>query len=496
MITFIAALLLLAAGYIVYGRIVEHIFRPDASRPTPAQRLADGVDYMVMSTWKVFLIQFLNIAGTGPIFGAIMGILFGPSAYLWIVGGCIFMGAVHDYFTGMISLRKDGATIPEIVGDEMGYAARILMRIFSLVLLILVGAVFVCTPADLLATLCGGEGAGVIFDHWRLIWICIIFAYYVLATLLPIDVLIGRLYPLFGAALLIMAVGVGVGIFVEEGWLPELTDAPFLTHHPGGKSIFPYLFITIACGALSGFHATQSPLMARCLTSEHRGRFVFYGAMITEGVVALIWAAAAIKFASTYGQPDGVILTGADAYANLQGMGTPAVIVSFICSTWMGRIGAVLAVIGVAAAPITSGDTALRSARLIFADFLHMPQDNIWRRLLLALPVFAGCLGLLFINFDSLWRYFGWTNQTLAALTLWTVSMWLLRRGRCYWVTFLPACIMTCVCTTYILTSPAEGFGISLCSSTLTGLALTLVLALLFLRAAHHWRRSGKIIED
>ncbi len=484
MLTFSIALVALVVGYFLYGAFVEHVFGVQPERTTPCHRLSDGVDYMPMPTWRVYLIQFLNIAGTGPIFGAIMGILFGPAAYLWIVFGCIFMGAVHDYLCGMISLRKDGASLPEMVGDELGTVARQAMRVLSIVLLVLVGTVFVTTSAGLLATMSDGAWG---FDvmQWKTIFLLLVFLYCILATLLPIDALIGRLYPVFGAALLIMAVGVGYGIFTQEGWLPEITDAPFQSHHPKGLPIFPFLCITIACGAISGFHATQSPLMSRCLENERRGRLVFYGAMITEGVVALIWAAAAIKFASA---AEGAADAGADgAYASLSdimtsgGKSNPALIVNMICQTWMGRIGAVLAVLGVVAAPITSGDTAFRSARLIVADFLHMPQAKMWKRLILACPLFVCSALLVFVDFDVLWRYFAWTNQTLATCFLWTAAVWLLRAHRNYWVAFLPALFMTVVVTTYILVAP-EGFSLPQTHSLIAGVVMAVVLGACFMR--------------
>ena len=406
MITFTTALVLLVLGYVVYGAFVERVFGADASRKTPCYTMADGVDYTPMPTWKVYLIQFLNIAGTGPIFGAILGILYGPAAYLWIVFGCIFGGAVHDYLSGMISLRKNGASLPEVVGDELGAGIRLVMRVFSLILMVLVGTVFVTTPAGLLASMTGDWGV------WgsALFWSVVIFVYYVLATLLPIDTLIGRIYPLFGVALLFMAVGVLVGIFTHDGWMPEITSA-FESHHPDKNlSIFPMLFITIACGAISGFHATQSPMMARCMKNEKLGRRVFYGAMITEGVVALIWAAAAIKFAGSY-----------EALAELMspsGKSNPAIVVNAICQDWMGTAGAVLAILGVVAAPVTSGDTAFRCARLIASDFLHYRQDTILRRLIISLPLFVIAAVLMNINFDILWRYFAWFNQTLSIFTL------------------------------------------------------------------------------
>ena len=460
MISFCISLVALVLGYVFYGAVVERVFGVEPDRPTPCFTKQDGVDYIPMPTWKVFLIQFLNIAGTGPIFGAIMGILFGPAAYLWIVLGCIFAGATHDYMSGMISLRKGGISIPEFVGDELGSCIRLLMRVFSMVLLVLVAAVFVATPANLLSNMTSGWGAcGTVF-----FWSALVFFYYILATLLPVSALIGRIYPLFGLAMLIMAVGLAIGIFTHDGWMPEFTD-PLTGHHPKGLPVFPMLCITIACGAISGFHGTQSPMMARCLKSERMGRRVFYGAMIAEGLVALIWAAASIKYAGGYQQ--------------LADMGNPAVVVSTLCSSWMGRIGAILAILGVVAAPITSGDTALRSARLMAADFLHFPQNKLWKRLALSLPIFVVCGMLLFIDFNVLWRYFAWSNQTLAFMTLWAVSVWLARKGRSFWITLLPAMFMTVVCTSYILVAP-EGFQLPLCVGIVSGLVFMCLLTALF----------------
>ena len=460
MISFCISLVALVLGYVFYGAVVERVFGVEPDRPTPCFTKQDGVDYIPMPTWKVFLIQFLNIAGTGPIFGAIMGILFGPAAYLWIVLGCIFAGATHDYMSGMISLRKGGISIPEFVGDELGSGIRLLMRVFSMVLLVLVAAVFVATPANLLSNMTSGWGAcGTVF-----FWSALVFFYYILATLLPVSALIGRIYPLFGLAMLIMAVGLAIGIFTHDGWMPEFTD-PLTGHHPKGLPVFPMLCITIACGAISGFHGTQSPMMARCLKSERMGRRVFYGAMIAEGLVALIWAAASIKDAGGYQQ--------------LADMGNPAVVVSTLCSSWMGRIGAILAILGVVAAPITSGDTALRSARLMAADFLHFPQNKLWKRLALSLPIFVVCGMLLFIDFNVLWRYFAWSNQTLAFMTLWAVSVWLARKGRCFWITLLPAMFMTVVCSSYILVAP-EGFQLPLCVGIVSGLVFMCLLTALF----------------
>ena len=479
MITFLTAFALLLLGYFVYGAIVERIFGSDGSRKTPCYTMRDGVDYEPMPTWKVFLIQFLNIAGTGPIFGAIQGILFGPAAYFWIVLGCIFGGAVHDYFAGMISLRRGGASLPEIVGDELGSVARLVMRIFALVLMVLVGTVFATTPAGLLSTMTGGWG----FFGTIAFWTVVIFVYYIFATLLPIDKLIGRVYPLFGVALLVMAVGVLYGIFANEGAMPEITEA-FSNHHPNSTlPIFPGLCITIACGAISGFHATQSPMMARCLKNEKLGRGVFYGAMITEGIVALIWAAAAIKFA------DSLSVAGATPYEKLlnamtdptTGKVNPAIIVNAICNSWIGSVGAVLAVLGVVAAPITSGDTAFRCARLIAADFLRIKQDKIVKRLMLCAPLFAISAVLMFVDFQILWRYFAWFNQSLSVLTLWAITVWLAKNGKFFYVTLLPALWMTMVCTTYILVAP-EGFQLSAMSGNMLGGAVTFTTLVLFVR--------------
>ena len=468
MITFIVSFLLLILGYVLYGAFVDKVFGSDPQRQTPCYASLDGVDYIPMPTWKVFLIQFLNIAGTGPIFGAIQGILFGPAAYLWIVLGCVLGGAVHDYMSGMISLRKNGASLPEIVGDELGAVARIALRVMALVLMILVGAVFVTTPAGLLANMIGGDS----MLGENLFWIIIIFAYYLLATLLPIDKLIGRIYPIFGIALLLMGVGLIYGILAYDGNIPEITEA-FSNHHPTSTMpIFPGLCITIACGAVSGFHATQSPMMARCLKNEKHGRPIFYGAMITEGLVALIWAAAAIKFADSFDVTK-YGMTGDEApYAKLWALMTnggtsnanPAVLVNVLCTTWLGKVGAVLAILGVVAAPITSGDTALRSARLIAADFMHYKQNRIYKRLILSLPIFVISGVLMFVKFDVLWRYFAWFNQSLAVVTLWTITVWLTKRSAAegtkkyaFLVTLVPALWMTIICSTYIFIAP-EGF--------------------------------------
>lgn len=462
MISFTTALVCLILGYLIYGSIVERVFGPNRQASMPCYEKQDGVDYLPMKPWRVFLVQFLNIAGTGPIFGAIMGILFGPAAYLWIVLGCIFAGSVHDYLGGMICVRKGGVSLPEIVGDELGKGMRLFIRVFSPVLLVLAGTVFVTTPAALLQNMAPlGE------TQW--IWVAIIFVYYIVATLLPIDKLIGQVYPIFGCALLIMAAGLLFHIYYSAGSVPEITDAPFVSHHPKGLPIFPMLCITIACGAISGFHGTQSPLMARCLTNEKYGRPIFYGAMISEGIVALVWAAAAVKFADS--------LPGeGTCYEKLAAMGGPSVVVSTICSTWMGKVGAILAVLGVVAAPITSGDTCFRSARLIAADIFGVSQKAFWRRLLLCLPLFLISTALLFLDFNVLWRYFAWTNQSLACITLWAVTVWLCKHDKAYVISLVPAIFMTCVCTAYILVAD-EGFQIPLTIGLSVGIVAAVVAA-------------------
>ena len=443
MITFTIALLVLIGGYFVYGKFVEKVFGIDPSRKTPAFTKQDGVDYIPMPTWKVFMIQFLNIAGLGPIFGAIMGAKFGTASYLWIVLGSIFAGAVHDFLSGMISLRNGGESLPETIGRYLGVNFKQFMRGFTVLLMVLVGAVFVAGPAGLLAKLTP-ESLDLSF------WATIVFIYYVLATLLPIDKIIGKIYPIFAVALIFMAVGILVMLFWNHPQLPEITDGLTNTH-PDGLPIFPMMFISIACGALSGFHATQSPMMARCITNEKYGRPVFYGAMITEGIVALIWAAAATYFFHT---ESGTALFAADS-----GNDNAAIVVDSITKEWLGTIGGLLAVLGVIAAPITSGDTAFRSARLIVADFLHIDQKPILKRLLISVPLFVVGFIILHVNFSVLWRYFAWCNQTLAVFTLWALTVYLVRENKPYIITLIPALFMTAVCTTYILMAP-EGLAL------------------------------------
>lgn len=458
MITFIISLALLIGGYFIYGKYVANVFGVDANRATPVQTMADGVDYVKLPGWKIFLIQFLNIAGLGPIFGAIMGIMFGPSAFLWIVFGTIFAGAVHDYLSGMLSLRNDGASLPEIVGSQLGSGIKQALRVFSLLLMILVGAVFVYNPADLLAMLTPSS-----LD--RTFWIIVIFIYYMAATLLPVDKLIGKLYPIFGFALIFMAIGLMVMLFVHHSAVPEVWNEFYNhTENPDATPIFPMMFVSIACGAISGFHATQSPMMARCLQNERHARPVFYGAMVTEGIVALIWAAAAIAFTGGYSHLHDFLASG-----------SPAVLVNQISHSWLGVVGGLLAVLGVIAAPITSGDTALRSARLIAADFSKVKQDKIIKRLLVSVPIFIACFIVMLMPYEILWRYFAWCNQTLAVFTLWAITVWLTSREKPYAITMLPALFMTAVSITYILYAPE---GLSLLTLPLLGFKISYPIAI------------------
>ena len=446
MISFFLSVIALVLGYLFYGKFVERVFGPDPQRPTPAITKADGIDYIALPSWKVFMIQFLNIAGTGPIFGAIMGAKFGPASYLWIVLGCIFGGAVHDFFSGMLSLRHGGVGLPELVGTYLGKRAKTVMLCFSILLLTLVGAVFVYSPAVILKDL-AGDGSNATF----MIWVGVIFVYYIIATMLPIDKIIGRIYPVFAVAMIFMAIALMVGLIIKMPQIPELWDGlQNRTQTWGGKGqpIWPYMFVTIACGAISGFHATQSPLMARCLKNEKLGRPVFYGSMITEGLVALIWAAVSSYFFFGGGAAE-VGGTFADA--------APTVVTK-VSRSWLGIAGSILALCGVVAAPITSGDTALRSARLIIADFLHFDQKAIPKRLAISIPLFAVAALMLWFNianedgFNVIWRYFGWANQTLAVFTFWSVTVFLVRerKGAYYLMTLLPACLMTAVSVTYI----------------------------------------------
>lgn len=482
MTSFLIALAVLIGGYIIYGALCSRIFGVDPSRPVPAETKCDGVDFVPLPTWKVFLIQFLNIAGLGPIFGAIMGVMFGPAAFIWIVAGTIFGGAVHDFMSGMMSLRSGGDSLPELVGRELGPSIKQTMRIVSIVLLILVGAVFVINPADLLA--------GMTPDYLdRTFWIGAIFLYYILATLLPIDKLIGNFYPLFGLALLFMAAGLLYVLLFGDNTIPDGFAEGLYNRraNPESAPIFPMMFVSIACGAISGFHATQSPMMARCLKNERLARPIFYGAMVAEGIVALIWAAAAITFTGGYDQL---------AQYMAEHGGKPAALVNDISISWLGSIGGILALLGVIAAPITTGDTALRSARLIAADFMHFDQKKITRRLLISLPIFALCFGVMMIDFNILWRYFAWVNQTLAVFTLWAITVYLARHNKFYLISLIPALFMTMVSVSYIIFAPSpEGFGASITIAVTCASIVACVTLGLFIRYVK-LLRSGQLIHE
>ena len=481
MISFIIALAVLIGGYFIYGTYISKVFGVDSKRVTPVHTMADGVDFVVLPTWKIFLIQFLNIAGLGPIFGAIMGVMYGPAAFIWIVFGTIFAGAVHDFLSGMMSLRSNGASLPEIVGNQLGNRTKTALRYIALLLMILVGAVFVYNPADLLAMLTPES-----LD--RTFWIVVIFGYYMAATLLPVDKLIGKLYPIFGFALLFMAVGIMVVLFSNSSLMPEMWD-DFYNHtaNPEANPIFPMMFVSIACGAISGFHATQSPMMARCLKNERYAKPVFYGAMVAEGIVALIWAAAAITFTGGY-----------DGLHQYLGNNSPAILVNDVSKSWLGAFGGILAILGVIAAPITSGDTALRSARLIASDFMGIPQKKISKRLLVSIPIFVLCFVIMLLPYEVVWRYFAWSNQVLSVFTLWAITIWLSDNKKNFYVTLLPAMFMTAVTSTYIMFAPEGfslltqslfGFKIGYAFSVGFGIAMSVLFLAMFLYRAKNKKR-------
>ncbi len=467
MITFSFALIILVLGYLVYGGFMARFFGEDKNRQVPSETMADGVDYVSMPTWKAYMIQFLNIAGLGPIFGAIMGAKFGTSSYLWIVFGCIFGGAVHDYLSGMISLRNGGESLPNLVGRYLGGAIKSVFTLFSLILMILVGCVFVSQPAELLASL---TPASLNVNFWMII----IFAYYLIATLFPIDKIIGNLYPILGAALLFMAIGVLSMLFVHRPDIPEMWNGFGVKYEK--NPVFPMMFISIACGAVSGFHATQSPMMARCIRNERNGRLVFFGAMISEGVVALIWAAAATAYFQSHGAGE-----------------TAATITMNISREWLGKVGGIIAIIGVVAAPISTGDTALRSARLMIADSLNFTQKGILNRLMISIPLFVVTLIVLFLSisqkdgFAVIWRYFSWSNQVLSVFTFWALTVYLCKNAKNCLVTLVPALFMTVVTTSYVLLAP-ECCGLPGYVSYPAGLLLALDFLFVFLRWKYHYK--------
>ena len=458
MITFLLCIAALVAGYFIYGKFVERFFGVDPSIPTPANSMEDGVDYKPMPTWKVFVIQFLNIAGLGPIFGAIMGAAYGPAAYLWIVIGCIFMGAAHDFFSGMMSIRSRGANMPDIIGENLGRTMRGVMNVVVCFLLLAVGVSFVTGPADLIASLTGVS---------KEIWLYVIFGYYILATLLPVDKIIGSIYPFMGAALLFMAVGVGIvllaGAFTGAHEMIELTPATLRNWHanPADNIMIPMLFVVVSCGAISGFHSTQSPLMARCLKNEKYARPVFYGAMIAEGIVAIIWASAAMAY---FGGPEGLNAAATEGVM-INGVltkVTPAIAVDMICRSWLGKVGAIIAVIGVVVCPITSGDTAFRSLRLTIADFLKSDQKPIAKRVMICMPIFVLAFICCKVDFSTIWKYVGISNQIVATIILWTASAYFIRKGKPHWLCSLPATFLTFVCVSYFVMAPHVNGGLHL----------------------------------
>ena len=460
MLTFVICLVVLVASYFLYGGALSRIAKLDKGADVPSKSMYDGVDYMPLPRWRIFLIQLLNIAGTGPIFGAILGACYGPVAFLWITLGGIFMGAMHDFFAGVISLRHGGKSLPETIGIYLGVGMRKLAFVVIPVLMVLVGGVFIVTPSEILASMT---------DIPYMVWVTIIIIYYFVATIMPVDKIIGKIYPLFGAALIFMALAMLGVILFGDYEMPELTSIENMHYKADKLPIVPTLFISIACGAISGFHATQSPLMARCVTSETQARPIFFGAMIAESIIALIWAAVAMAFFGGVEGLNGWMAENGDK---------AGLAVSTISVETLGVTGSILALLGVVAAPITSGDTAFRSARLIVADMLKFDQRPIWKRLVVSLPLFAAGVGIAFIDFDVIWRYFAWSNQTLSVFTLWMITAWLMRRrSRFVVLALIPALIMTYICSSFVFVSNQfVGMG-SVDAAYIYGGAVTAIIA-------------------
>lgn len=472
MITFILSIVLLVVGYFTYGKFVERVFVADRKRQTPAFSMRDDIDYVPMNSTRNSLIQLLNIAGVGPIFGPILGALYGPVAFVWIVIGCIFAGAVHDYLTGMISIRNHGAHLPQLAGKFLGKTMKHVVNGFAILLLLLVGTVFVTSPAALLANMTSLSLTLIILA---------IFAYYLIATLLPIDKVIGRIYPYFGALLLFSAAGIGIGLIVTGAPIPELS---FQNMHPDNAPIFPLLFLTISCGALSGFHATQTPIISRTTENETNGRKIFYGMMIAEGVIAMIWAAAAMS-----------LFYGDQSLSDVLAAGGPAAVVSEVSTTMLGAVGGTLAILGVIVLPITSGDTAFRSARMIIADYLKIEQKPIVKRILIALPLFVASYALTHMDFTLLWRYFSWANQTTAVIALWTGTMYLVLSRKPYLITSIPAVFMTMATFTYLAYAPI-GFNLPLQTSYIVAALGTLICIALFMKRVRRLSRATFSVDE
>lgn len=459
-------------GYFTYGKFVEKMYGPD-DRQTPAVRINDGVDFVVMPRWKLFLIQLLNIAGLGPIYGALAGAQWGPAVFLWITGGTILAGAVHDFSVGFMSMRHDGASVSELTGTYLGSFMKQVMRVFSVVLLVMVGTVFAVGPASLISMLIGKQGvaSGLLVNTY--FWLAIVLIYYFIATFIPIDKIIGKIYPVFGVCLIIMAIGVAVGIFSHGYTIPEIT---LQSLHPSGTPIWPVMFITVACGAISGFHATQSPLMARCCKSENEAHSVFYGAMVCEGIIALIWAAAGC---AVYERTGG-LMTGLTEFLSANGQASTVYDVSV---KTMGSFGVILAMIGVIACPITSGDTSFRSARLVIADWFHIDQKSYVKRLYICVPLLLAGAVISQLDYNVIWRYFSWSNQTLAMIALWTASMYLFLNKKNYWLTAIPATFMSAVSVTYFFYAP-ECLHLSTTIAYPVGIVAAIVFLGIFLKSS------------
>jgi carbon starvation protein CstA len=477
MFSFLGCLAILLIGYFVYGKFVSDTFGPD-DRATPAITKEDGVDYVLMPGWRIFLIQLLNIAGLGPIWGALAGALWGPSVFLWITLGTIFAGGVHDFAAGFISMREDGLSISELAGHYMGRGMKMLMRVFTLVLLFMIGVVFAVGPAQLLAYLCGTNGRVSIWTNKNL-WLAIVLLYYFAATFFSVDKIIGKVYPLFGACLVMMAVGVGLGIFTHGYTIPEIL--PLTNRNVSGTAMWPTMFVSVACGAVSGFHSTQSPIMARCCRSEKMSHKIFYGAMVCEGVIALIWAAAGCAlFPIVGGKMTG--LQGAMAAGQ-------AACIYNICVRTMGASGVVLAMLGVIVCPISSGDTAFRSARLTLADWFGIDQTDWKKRLALSAPLLVLGAVVSQLDYSTIWNYFAFSNQVLATVVLWTASMYLVNTGKQPWIAVVPATFMSAVTATYFL-SGQECLGLPATIANPVGVLAAAVFLGVFLVHANKARKT------
>ena len=458
MYSFIICFAALVASYFIYGKFIERISGVDETRETPAFKLQDGVDYIPMSKFKNYLVHFLNIAGLGPIFGAIQGALFGPAAFIWITLGTIFIGSVHDFYSGFMSMRNDGLTMPSIISKYLGGKIQKIMAVLIVATGILVSTTFAKGAADLLTVLTGIP---------IIIWIIIIFVYFLIATVFPVDKIIGKIYPIFGALLLIMVVLMTGALILNPAYtIPEFTtQGLYLTD----KSIFPYLFVTVACGAISGFHASQSPIVARCVENEKDARPVFFGAMVLEGLVALCWAAIAMAF--FHGQPQLAVIYGA----------TPSIGVYEMAKTLVGPVGLILTIVGVVICPITSGDTALRSSRITIADELNLNHEKIISRLKVAVPLFIVAFGLTFVDFSLIWRYFAWSQLIVATIVLYAASAYLRKTEKPYIVAFLPAVVCTLIAFGYILQAP-EGLRLPSMIANVISVIATVIVTIIFLK--------------